>query len=191
MNSTNFEKWLSESLLPYLEEPSIIVLDNASYHSRQTEKWPTKKWLKAELQNWLQNKNVPFLQTDTVQKLWEHINVLPKSVKSYKVDEIIQNAGHEVLRLPPYHCQFNAIEMVWSQAKRLYDQYILKEKDVLKAWEMALDGVSQEQWQNYVKHTDKVIRAAWEKEQIIITLMQNPIIVNVDESDDDLSDESE
>jgi transposase len=36
--------------------------------------------------------------------------------KKYAVDEIIEQAGHEVLRLPPYHCIFNAIEMVWSQA---------------------------------------------------------------------------
>jgi len=189
MNSANFEKWLCESLLPNLEEPSIVVLDNASYHSRQTEKWPTKKWLKVELQNWLKDKNINFLPSDTVQTLWQHINAVPRSGKSFKVDEIIRNAGHEVLRLPPYHCQFNAIEMVWSQAKRLYDQYILKERDVFKAWEMALDGVSQEQWKNYVSHTDKIIRAAWEKEKMIITLIQNPIIINVDESDDDFSDE--
>ncbi|XP_072389297.1 traB domain-containing protein-like [Diabrotica undecimpunctata] len=32
--------------------------------------------------------------------------------------------GHRVLRLPPYHCQFNPIENVWSDSKRYYDAII-------------------------------------------------------------------
>lgn len=35
MNGELFEKWLLEQLLPRLEEPSVIVLDNAPYHSVQ------------------------------------------------------------------------------------------------------------------------------------------------------------
>ena len=27
-------------------------------------------------------------------------------------------AGHEVVRLPPYHCELNPIELAWSQVKR-------------------------------------------------------------------------
>lgn len=33
MNAEMFKKWLTEKLLPNLEEPSVIVMDNASYHS--------------------------------------------------------------------------------------------------------------------------------------------------------------
>ena len=29
--------------------------------------------------------------------------------KSYEVDEMTRKSGHEVVRLPPYHCQFNPI----------------------------------------------------------------------------------
>jgi len=25
--------------------------------------------------------------------------------------------GHEVIRLPPYHCQYNPIELIWAQVK--------------------------------------------------------------------------
>lgn len=25
--------------------------------------------------------------------------------------------GHEVVRLPPYHCQYNPIELIWAQVK--------------------------------------------------------------------------
>lgn len=33
MNSGNFFKWLDEQLIPALEEPSLIIMDNAPYHS--------------------------------------------------------------------------------------------------------------------------------------------------------------
>ncbi len=38
-------------------------------------------------------------------------------VKKYRVDEMAKAAGHEVVRLPPYHCTFNPIELVWADEK--------------------------------------------------------------------------
>ena len=32
--------------------------------------------------------------------------------------EMAKAAGHEVVRLPPYHCELNPIELAWSQLKR-------------------------------------------------------------------------
>ena len=50
MNGQNFKKWLEEKLLPNLHSPSSIVVDNASYHSVQTDKCPTSSTKKAEIQ---------------------------------------------------------------------------------------------------------------------------------------------
>lgn len=35
MNAEYFEKWFVEQLLVSLEEPSVIIIDNAKYHSRR------------------------------------------------------------------------------------------------------------------------------------------------------------
>jgi hypothetical protein len=35
MDHTLFENWFTNTLIPNLPENSVIVLDNASYHSRQ------------------------------------------------------------------------------------------------------------------------------------------------------------
>ena len=35
------------------------------------------------------------------------------------IDKIAREHGHEIVRLPPYHCQYNPIEMIWSQLKGL------------------------------------------------------------------------
>lgn len=40
-----------------------------------------------------------------------------KEPKQYIIDQLIQDGGHEVLRLPPYQCDLNAIEEVWKDVK--------------------------------------------------------------------------
>ena len=40
-----------------------------------------------------------------------------KPPPEYAVDQLIRYHGHEVLRLPPYHPDFNPIELIWSQVK--------------------------------------------------------------------------
>ena len=36
----------------------------------------------------------------------------------YEADKLLKQNGHEVLRFPPYHCDLNAIVLIWSLAKR-------------------------------------------------------------------------
>ena len=37
IDAQGFEKWLREDCLPHLEPNSVIVMDNASYHSKKDE----------------------------------------------------------------------------------------------------------------------------------------------------------
>lgn len=53
VNSNNFRVWFLD-LLRGLEEPSIIVMDNASYHSCLKEKIPSTKTRKADIVECLQ-----------------------------------------------------------------------------------------------------------------------------------------
>ena len=46
MNVEVFEDWFKMRLLPNLPEKCVIILDNASCHSRQVEKVPTMSTLK-------------------------------------------------------------------------------------------------------------------------------------------------
>ena len=50
MNDQNFTKWVQEKLIPNLQTPSAIVMDNASYHSVQTDRFPTSASKKADIQ---------------------------------------------------------------------------------------------------------------------------------------------
>ncbi|XP_063237257.1 uncharacterized protein LOC134539290 isoform X4 [Bacillus rossius redtenbacheri] len=47
-----------EDMLVHLEEPSVIIMDNASYHSTQVEKTPTTNWTKDALIAWLEKNEI-------------------------------------------------------------------------------------------------------------------------------------
>lgn len=60
MNTENFMKWLTESVLPKLPNNSVVVLDNAPYHSVQINKPPPQSANKAEMQAWLARNGIYF-----------------------------------------------------------------------------------------------------------------------------------
>lgn len=67
--------------------------------------------------------------------------------------------------MPPYHCEFNAIETVWFQCKRFYgahrEEFGYGNQQVLSTWQRALENVSLENWKSYIAHTNKVIDEWW------------------------------
>jgi len=63
MNGDNFQEWF-ESIIPRLDPNSVIVMDNAPYHSLRSEKIPTtssktsSKKKKTEILSWLTSEGV-------------------------------------------------------------------------------------------------------------------------------------
>lgn len=56
----------------------------------------------------------------------------------YLIYEMARSNGIEILRLPPYHCKLNPIELVWAQIKKYIAAYntTLKITDVKKKYFM-------------------------------------------------------
>jgi hypothetical protein len=90
--------------MPALKNPSLVVLDNASYHNVKTEDTvcPNFSQKKTVLQNYLTHHNIPFSATDTKNVLYENIK-LKKTPEVYKTDKIANLYGHEVIRTPVRH----------------------------------------------------------------------------------------
>jgi hypothetical protein len=89
-------------------------MDNASCHSVINEgtKAPTSAKRKGDMQKWLKNEKK--------NELYEIIKV-KKPEPVHKIDEFLRGKGHDVLRLPPYHCEFNPIEMEWGMSRVMLD----------------------------------------------------------------------
>lgn len=105
-----------QKLIPNLSEPTCIVMDNARYHSFRINKPPTSGDSKHIIAEWLCSNNISFPQKATKAKLVEILRRhKPESI--YEIDTILSTHGHKVIRLPPYHCDMNPIEMIWGILK--------------------------------------------------------------------------
>ncbi|KAL4084167.1 hypothetical protein QTP88_028000 [Uroleucon formosanum] len=184
--------WFIE-MLQSLEEACVIVMDNAAYHSMLVDNFPKSNARKSDIQEWLTKKNINFSSLETVAELRERVKLLLQTQKKYELDELALKMGHEVVRLPPYHCQYNLIEMIWAQVKRQVatKNTTFKIAGVEKLMHEAIDSVTKEDWINCVRHTEKIQEEDYKKE-IHREVILEPIILTIlpgesstDEDDDD------
>ncbi|XP_063856735.1 uncharacterized protein LOC135098338 [Scylla paramamosain] len=156
MNSTLFEEWFRKQLLPNISPNSVIVMDGASYHSVKLERRPTTAWKKSELLDWLIKKGVQPQDNSSKAQLQELAKKMDVTTTNI-IDKIVEEAGHQVLRLPPYHCQYNPIELIWAHVKT----YIAK-KNTFKMANLkvlvteALSLITPQTWKEAVQHAEKI-----------------------------------
>lgn len=55
----------------------------------------------------------------------------------YYIDELLGEHGHTVIRLPPYHCDLNPIELVWAMVKKRIAEENVGGQNVMKLAEEA------------------------------------------------------
>jgi len=190
MNATVFQKWFKD-MLDNLEEPCIIVMDNATYHSTLTEEYRKANTRKADVQKWLQDKSVDFSPVETLSELREKVKLTMPKEKKYKLDEIALQMGHEVVRLPLYHCQYNPIELIWVQVKGkvVEKNNTFKMADIEVLVNSALDAVTIEDWAKCGDHCNKIQEDDLVKEGLRDEILE-PIIMTIN-SDDSSTDEDD
>jgi transposase len=113
MNGDTFREWM-EGILPLLKPNSVIVVDNAFYHSVTIDKAPSSHTLKADIIKWLENKGEVINHSMVIPQLLLRVKRLKPLHKKYVIDELVKANNHTILRLPPYHCELNPIELVIS-----------------------------------------------------------------------------
>ena len=89
------------------------VIDNASYHSVQEDKYPTQSSGKAEIQAWLIRNNVAWSNDMLKVELLE-LYKMHRPLPTCVVDETLKQHRHTAIQLPPYHAELNSIELIWA-----------------------------------------------------------------------------
>ena len=69
INAESYEKYF-ENICKLLKTNSVIIIHNASYHSRNAEGFPVSKWRKAQFQSWLTENKIPFKPDALRSELW-------------------------------------------------------------------------------------------------------------------------
>ena len=110
----------------------------------------------------------------------------------YAIDEIAKAACHEVVRLPPYHCELNPIEMTWAQVKGYIRVHNTKctptHVKELSIAEFA--HIGSEEWEKLVQHVqNKVEDKFWEEDALQESYIEEFIIqVGASDEEDSNSD---
>lgn len=106
--------------MPNLPEKSVLVIDNASYHNVTVERNITSESLKLAMTKCLKEKDIPFQESMTKPELYKIIKDNKyRFPVVYKLDRLLEAHGHKVLRLPPYHPDFNPIEKICASVKKM------------------------------------------------------------------------
>lgn len=168
MDSAVFETWFKQQLVPNLQQGTVIVMDNASYHGRKKEKVPTTSSLKGDIMNWLRSKNIEFPENALKKELMDIVNKFRSQFSSYEIDSYAKEYGMFVLRTPPYHCELNPIELVWSQLKRHVAQHNVKFKINLLEGLIndAFLSITSDHWKNYCKHVEEIEEGMWKADEL-------------------------
>ena len=94
-----------------------VCMYNAPYHSKNTENYPTSKWPKQQFVDWLTEKNITFPDKALRAELWTLVKSEREKFPDKVMETVAKEYGHEILRLPPNHCELNPIELVWAAEK--------------------------------------------------------------------------
>ncbi len=156
MNRELFLKWLREKLLPNLPSRSVVIMDNAPYHSIILNKPPNSSTRKQIIKDWLTSCGIPFLESHRVAELLQLVKLNQEPV-CYEVDEIVAENGHIVLRFPPYHCDLNPIEYAWNEVKHFVKARNTTHKmgDIIDLVHGGFGTISIQHWGNYCQHIKK------------------------------------
>ena len=189
MNSDVFESWLEKQLLPNLPQKCVLIIDSASYHSRQEVKVPTQATKKAEILEFMMKKNIPRPSPVPTNLVLLDITKLFQVEKEYFVNNLIRRHDHEVLRLPPYHCVLNAIELAWSKLKRTVrsENVFTEQPDkVMHLIKKVCDEISSDEWSKFVRHVEKEEEKFQTRDHILDTEIEPLIIALADDDDSDV-----
>ena len=186
MNNEHYMEWLDEQLLPRLEGPSVIILDNASYHNKQKDRPPTTKNRKDDIRKWLTEHDIQYSDTDIKKTLLQLVKRhRPEPI--YYTDETIHEHGHLVLRLPVAHCELNPIELAWATVKG----YVAKENkryNLTEITRLTHEGFRQatpDTWRHYCRHVVDIENDYILKDGILEDAVEEMVIDIGEDSDDD------
>jgi transposase len=174
LNAEKFENWLQHYLLPNIPAHSIVIFDNCSTHSRQYNKTPTQCTTVGKIKEWLTTNSIEFDLNLNKRQLLEIVKQHPKNPQYY-VDDMIRSAGHLPLRLPPYCCELNPVELIWNTWKQFinHNNFNNNHSEFKKLLSEAFKQITPTVWADSVRH---VIREFESQYWIKYNITEIPVI---------------
>ena len=185
INGEKFIGWIQQRLLPtfkevYGDKKMVLVLDNAKYHHHRGPDWfsPSNK-KKGQLADFLRQRRVASITTDDGRVIpaskfsadasrsgggpsllqlrkavKQHLNEHPE-INTTVPQQLMSDAGYELLYTPPYISQLQPIELIWAFTKALVARQSHRSRTVDQAaaqTRSAMDKVTTELCNDVIQH---------------------------------------
>ena len=87
-----------------------------------------------------------------------------KPTPSFLLDKILQEYGHDCLRLPAYHADLNSIELTWATMKGYIARrnVSFKMTNVIQLTHGVIAAVTEDDWASSCRHVEEVERKYWD-----------------------------
>jgi len=174
MCGDTFFDWM-KTILPLLKDNCVIVMDNAPYHSVKAESYPTTSWKKNDIEKWLEEQGEVFEKPMLKLRLLDIVKRIKPMYNKYVIDEYVKEHNRVILRLPPYHCELNPIELAWSVVKQHVksNNSTFKLNDVHKLLKDGIQHCTPQMWKNFINHTKKIEDKFWKIDFVVEEVMEN------------------
>lgn len=141
---------------------------------------------------WLEDRGIPFSKDLRKPEVYQLVRLHKPPMPTYEIDQKAAKLGFSVIRLPPYHCHYNPIEMVWSTLKRHVRERntTFKISDVKDLFLEAVHTVKPEHWVKYVDHVKKQLDEDWKNEGLQEQSVQQ-FLIDLTPGESDESDSSD
>ena len=146
---------------------------------------------KADVVGWLAEKGDGYVEELKLHIIHELLEFCIKHrATEYAVDKIFAQKEIDVLRLPTKHCEYNPIEMIWSQIKGYVASHNMKWTSLINMKQLVLEAfssISPEYCQKVCDHVKHLEEVTIQVEMAMDPIVEQ-IIIKVGESSDEDSD---
>ncbi|KAJ8893139.1 hypothetical protein PR048_005722 [Dryococelus australis] len=135
-------------------------------------------------------KNVDFDDGILAKELLNIVNQHKFAYNAYAVDEMARDAGKYVLRIPPYYCELNPIELGLGRIKGFVAEKnrSYKLSDIKVLLEEAIQAVTPDVWNKCVCHVVEKVESEMWKLDSIIDEKEDTFIINLNDDSSSSSD---
>ncbi|XP_025424938.1 uncharacterized protein LOC112693894 [Sipha flava] len=139
-------------VLPLLADGSVIVMDNAPYHTAKVDRAPTMDDGKDVIVEWLKRNGETADRSMVYVELMAMVRRVKPLRKKYAIDELAKADGKTVLRLPRNHRELNPMVLAWSSVKEHVSANVssCEPSDGKNLIVEAVDRVNAEMWKGFV-----------------------------------------
>lgn len=138
---------------------------------------------------WLRKKKIDCNESMRKAELLSKIKENKPVEKVYVVDKIAESRGHKVVRLPPYNCDLNPIELAWAKIKYNFREHNVTgdmSKERLESLvKSAFLSVTAQDWEGYCKKVHQQEEEYWRRDGIMEIAIDEVVINTAPSSDDD------